>query len=75
MLEVEELPIKRDSSGQETGTAKKAGLYNRHLEGKGRPAPELENFRVEGRDASEEDPVTGRDWEMQGEPGGQLFCV
>lgn len=50
-------------------------MYNGHLEGKGRPAPGLGKFRVEGRDASEEDPVTGRDWEMQGEPGSQLSRV
>lgn len=65
--------IWREGKGKAEGRGRSAAA-SRGLDyiGKSGPAPWVGEFRIGAGYASQEDPVTGRDRGMLGEPGGQV---
>lgn len=59
-----------EGENQETRRVKGSPEWLDYI-GKGSPVPGLENFTA-GSEVCQPYPVTGRDWELLGEPSGQI---
>lgn len=65
---------RRVKSRQKGQVTKMAELYREGQLGESSPTPGLEEVRV-GSTVCQPHPVTGRDWGVLGEPGGQVYLI